>query len=72
MNLLWTWLRSQNVALEESCLIPCLVLFTIATACGQYHWFQEGTSRSQLKDSQVAAKCSVDRGGTPAHLLKEI
>ena len=52
-------------------------LFTIASseiqpACGQYHWFQEGTSRSQLKDSQVAAKCSVDRGGTPAHLLKEI
>ena len=47
-------------------------LFTIATACGQYHWFQEGTFRSQLKDSQVAAKCSVDIGGTPAHLLKEI
>ena len=27
---------------------------------------------TQLKDSQVAVKCSVDRGGTPAHHTRVI
>ena len=47
-------------------------LFTIAstevTACGQQRYIPS----SHLKHSKVAAKCSVGRGGTPAHHTRAI
>ena len=62
-----------NIALKESCLMVCLVCLLLPLLMLQpvdHSVVNKGTFPAHsMKLSKVAAKCSVGRGGTPAHLI---